>query len=142
LRIRDCGCGIGDAGCGIRDWRIRDQGLGILGPDRRRRDVRFRRAAGIRAAAAFEAADRSDGHGVIADDLARKADARDAARRQNVALGDGHAIRLAFDEFHAARRAAGITAAGVKLIDLRVLLEGEDEAFSVLHLDGAESFHR
>src|SRR5580765_283476 len=37
-------------------------------PDRRRRDLGRRRAAGIRAARAFEPADRADGHVVIAED--------------------------------------------------------------------------
>lgn len=78
---------------------------------------------------------------MVAEDLAGQADAGQPACRESIALGDGLGGRFPFDEFHTTGRAPGVPAAGVKLIDVRVLFEREDEAFSLRDLDGPESFN-
>src|SRR5690606_7373448 len=105
-----------------------------------RLDVRRGRRTGIGPAAALEPADGADRHVAIDEDLAREADARQAAALEDLGLGLRHPLGLTRDELHAARRAARVAAAGVQLIDARVLLEREDEALSVGHAERAHSF--
>ena len=77
---------------------------------------------GVGAAAAFEAADRAHRHVVIADDLAGQPDAGHP-RAFSTCFSAAVIVGLAVDELDAARRAAGIAAAGVELVDVDVLLE-------------------
>jgi len=108
---------------------------------RRRFDERLRRGPGIGTAAAFEAADGSHRHIVIAQDLARQAYAGQTAGGEDGALRDGAPFRLALDELHAAGRATGSAATGVQLIDPGVLLEREDEALPFRHVKSADVLH-
>src|SRR5262249_11548927 len=100
------------------------------------------RRPGIWTAAAREATDRADSHVVIAHDLARKTDAGQAARIQHMLLGRGHHRRLPRNELDAARRAARVAAAGVGLVYLHVLFEGENHSLSLLDFDRWVSFDR
>src|SRR5437899_3290042 len=103
-------------------------------PFRRRLDGRERRGPRVRASAAFEPADRADGHVVVAHDLAGETDAGQPARVQYVLLGRRRHGRLPGDELDAARRAPRVPAARVKLIDLHVLFEREHHALAVGHV--------
>ncbi len=79
---------------------------------------------------------------MIADDLTREAYANSSLGQENLSFRDRHPRRFSFNEFHATRRAAGIAAAGVQLIDVCVLLEREHEALAVLNIKRSKSFHR
>jgi hypothetical protein len=79
---------------------------------------------------------------VVARHLTGEADAGKTAGGEDGFFRLGHARRLAADEFHAARRAARVPAAGVHLIDLRVLLEREDEALPLGHLERPDVLNR
>jgi hypothetical protein len=58
---------------------------------------------------------------------------RQPSRRQNVALGDSHAVRLAIKELDAACRAARVPATGMQLIDCRILLKSQDQPLTLRH---------
>src|SRR5262245_53017712 len=85
--------------------------------------------ARIRAARPRQAADDADRHVVIAEDLAAEPDAARALGGQRRLFGDRHARGLAGHEFDAARRAPSVAAAGMQLIDVRFVLERENESF-------------
>ena len=55
-----------------------------------------------------------------------------------MALSDGHAGGLAFDELDAAGGAA-VPAAGVQLVDSRILLQGEHQPLSLWHFELART---
>ena len=95
------------------------------------------RSAGSGAAAALEAADGADGHVVIAEDLARQADAGHALGGEHLLLGDGHSLGFALDELDAAGRAAGVAAAGMEDVDPGVLLDRQHQPLAVLDFDVA-----
>src|SRR4029453_15010554 len=82
-----------------------------LQPNWGRRDERFRRAARIRAARALEAADRADGHVVVAEHLTRQPDSAEAFGRQHHLLRRRHPRGLALDEHAAPGRAAALPTA-------------------------------
>src|SRR3954466_11330864 len=101
-----------------------------IDPFRRRLDLSRRRAARVLPAAALQSANCAYAHIVIAEDLAAKSDAREAARSQHVALGDRHLGWLTADEFNPTRRTARVPGTRMQLIDARVLLEREYESFA------------
>jgi hypothetical protein len=76
----------------------------------------------ILSTAARQPADGSDGHVVVADDLAAESHAGQAAGGQNALFGSGHPLRLARDKFHPACRTSGVAAAGVELVDFGFIL--------------------
>jgi hypothetical protein len=78
---------------------------------------------------------------VIAQDLTREADAGHAFGGEDGALGFGHGRGFPVDELDTAGRAAGVAAARVQLIDLRILLEGQDEALALFHVNGPKPFN-
>jgi hypothetical protein len=79
---------------------------------------------------------------VIAENLATQPDACQAAGLQHVAFGDRHLARLAGDELDAAGRAAGIAAAGVELINSRILDQGQYEALGGWNFESTDAFDR
>src|SRR5262249_36565132 len=89
----------------------------------------------IFAAAARKPANGSDGHVVVAQDLTTEPHTGQATGRQDILLGLGHLVRLAPDELHPASRAPGVAAAPVKLIDLGLVLQRQDHAFALRHLE-------
>jgi hypothetical protein len=76
----------------------------------------------------------------MAGDLTAEADAGCALGGQAVFLGEGEGVGFAGDKFDAAGGAAGITAAGVKLVLAGLVGEGEDEAFSFGYVEFADAF--
>ena len=62
--------------------------------------------------------------------MAAKANARKAFGRQDILLGDGHFGGFAFDELDFAGRAAGVAAAGMELVDLGFVNQGQNKAFA------------
>jgi hypothetical protein len=103
-------------------------------------NVGRRRISSVLAAASSQAADGADGHVVIADDLAAQSDARQSSSCHYIALGDGHLVRLTFDKLDTARRAAGVSAAGMQLIDPRILLQGQNQSLPLRHLKLSGTF--
>ena len=83
---------------------------------------------GIRTAAALEAADRADGHVVVAENLARQPHAGESAAFEGGDFGLRLPLRLAGDELDAAGRAARVAAARMELIDAGILFEGEHQS--------------
>ena len=68
------------------------------------------------------------------------AHSREPSSRQDGRLGLGHGRRLTVNEFHTAGRAAGLPAAGMQLIDLRVLLQGQHQALARFHVTRSHTF--
>ncbi len=89
-----------------------------------------------------ESADRANRHVVIADDLAREPNADRSLRHQDLPFRDRHPRGLSVDELDAARRAAGVAAAGVQDVHMCILLDREHEALAVLDVNRSESFDR
>ena len=79
---------------------------------------------------------------MVAQNLARQANARQRTRGEPLLLRGGEPGGLALDEFDAARRAAGIAAAGVQNVNLGVLLDGQHEPLSVRNVEGPVSVDR
>ena len=104
-------------------------------------DRRFGRLSWIWTAAAFQPADRSHGHIVIAFDLAGESDAGKTFFCELRLFRQRHARRLAVDELDAARRAARVPPARVQDVDARILLDRQHETLALLHIDGREPFH-
>src|SRR5687767_8400956 len=88
-------------------WRWFDEGL--------------RLRAGVGLAAARQAADRPDGHVVIAQHLTRETNAGRLVLGECGRLGLGVRLRLAGDEFDPAGRAASAPATTMQLIDACIL---------------------
>jgi hypothetical protein len=86
--------------------------------------------------------DGADGHVVVAQNLAAQPDAGQLSSGQYVAFRDGHARWFAGDELDAARGAAGMSAAGVKLIDSGVLCQGQDKPLPSGNVEFADIFNR
>jgi len=80
---------------------------------------------------------------MIAEDLATEAQTglRKAASDEDIFLRLRHPLRLAADELDAAGGAASVAAAGVELIDLGFILQGEDEALVIRDLDRRLTFN-
>jgi hypothetical protein len=79
---------------------------------------------------------------VVANNLATEPDAAQAASLKHVPLGDRHALWLTADEFHTASRAAGMTAASMKLIDSRFLLQCKHQSLAGGYFEFANVFNR
>jgi hypothetical protein len=110
-------------------------GLLKLNPHGRRLDGGGGLPACIFSSAAGQPADRADVHIVIAYDLAAQPDAGEAARLEHIAFGYSHALRLAFQEFDAARSTACMTAARMELVDSGVFFQREDESLTGRHFE-------
>ncbi|HUR36017.1 MAG TPA: hypothetical protein VM032_19575 [Vicinamibacterales bacterium] len=78
---------------------------------------------------------------MIAHDLAGQPNPGQAASGQTLLFGGGVRHRLAFDELDTARRAAGISAAGVQDIHVQIVLNRENEPLSIWDLNRPEPFH-
>jgi hypothetical protein len=104
-------------------------------------DFISRRRPGIRPAASFEAADRANGHVVVAEDLAGQSHAGNTAGSEHVAFGDGHLIRFAFDKYDPARGTSRIAAASMQDVNARILLDSAHQTFSVCDFDRSKSFN-
>ena len=89
---------------------------------RRRLDDVRRPGTRVRPAAAFEAADRADGHVVVAEDLAGQPHAVQRSSSQRRDLGLRLPLRFAVDELDAAGRAPRVAATGMELVDPGVFL--------------------
>lgn len=107
----------------------------------RRSDLTRRRRTGIRTPRSLEAADRADCHVVIAQNLARQPDSGKPSRGKAFPLSDRHTRRFSLDELHAAGCAAGVPPAGMQNIDVRILFDGEHEAFVACNIDRSKSFN-
>ena len=119
---------------------VRSRSVLLVDPFWRRFDLSGGFVAGVFAATAFEAAGGSNGHVVIAINLAAETDAAQAAGLEHITFGDRHFIRLAGNEFDAAGCAAGVTTARVKLIDACVLRESKDQTFAGGYFKFADAF--
>lgn len=104
------------------------------------RDLGRRNVAWAGATAALHSADAADAHVVIAYNLTAQSHTGDSLGDQDVFLGHRHRLGLAIEELHAAGRAAGVAAAGVKLIDSRVFGQCEHQPFSLGHIEFTEAF--
>ena len=100
-----------------------------LYPLRRWLNRRLWRLARIGPAAAFEPADRSNCHVVIALDLTGQANTGETFFFEPRLLSFRHAARFAAHELHPAGRAARISATRVQDVNPRILLNREDESF-------------
>jgi hypothetical protein len=98
-------------------------------------DVVGRTAADILATAAREAADNTDGHVVIAENLATQPHARQPTGGKHLLLGNGHLVGLACQELDAASRAASVAAAGMELVHSSFVFEGQHQTLALPHLE-------
>jgi hypothetical protein len=123
------------------EWRPEAPAL-LVGPHRIGLDLIGHRRSLILASAAFQTADQPDGHVVIASDLAAKSHTGivDLADAERFLFGFGDFFRLTVDEFDAASRAFGESAAGVKLVGARVLDECFDKSFSRGDIKRSDAF--
>src|SRR5258708_26563395 len=113
----------------------------MSGPRGRGTDGGERWRTGVGAAAAFEAADGADRHIVAAGDLARQSGAGHAARVEHVLFGDRHLVRLPLDELYPASGAACVSTAGVEDVDMRILLDGKNQALARFDVHGGITFN-
>jgi hypothetical protein len=93
--------------------------------------------ANVFPAATRQAADCPNGHIVIAEDLATEPDSGQAASGERILLGDGRTLRLTGQELHSAGSATRIAAAGVQLIDLGLIFQGQNQALSLWDVEFA-----
>src|SRR5207244_8370007 len=98
-------------------------------------DVVGRTAADILATAAREATDNTDGHVVIAENLATQPHARQPTGGKHLLLGNGHLAGLACQELDAASRATSVAAAGMELVHSRFVFEGQHQTLTLPHLE-------
>jgi len=78
---------------------------------------------------------------MIADDLTRQPHPDRALCQKHLFLRNCHPRGFPLDEFDATGCATGIAAAGVQLVDVRVLLEREHQTLSILDIKRSESFY-
>ena len=104
-------------------------------------DVVGRTAAHIFATAAREAADSTDGHVVIAENLAAQPHARQPTGGKHLLLGNGHLVGLACQGLDPASGAARVAAAGMELVDSSLVFEGQHEALALPHLEFTDAFY-
>jgi len=109
-------------------------------PFGRRRDRLLRHRPRVGPASTLEAADRAHHHVVITENLARQADAGQAARGEPLPLCDGPARRLSLDKFNAAGGASGEPAARVHDVNSRVLFDRQDETLLLRDFKRSISF--
>jgi hypothetical protein len=127
----------------IRAKDMPGEGL-LFSPRRRRLDVVGRALPRIHPTASGEPADRFYGHVVIALDLAAQAQGRmdgQPLRDEEIFLGLRDVRGFAGDELHPARRAAGVAAAGVKLVDFGFVGQSVDEALCLGDVKGADNLN-
>jgi hypothetical protein len=86
--------------------------------------------AGVDAAAAGQATDRSDRHVTVAGDLAAEANAAEPSRSQDTFFRRGHLRRFTGKELHPAGGAASIAAASVQLIDMGFIFQCQHQALA------------
>ena len=78
---------------------------------------------------------------MVADDLTRQPHPRQSFLFHLRFLGQRHARRFAADELDAARRAAGIAAAGVENVNVGVLLDREHQPLAGLDINSGKPFN-
>ena len=103
----------------------------LVGPNRRGRDLIGGAASGVFASRAGQAADGSDAHVVVAQDLAGEAQAGggdQAPGGEDFFFGLSHGLGFAGEELDSAGGAACVAAAGVELVDAGFVGEGVDQA--------------
>jgi hypothetical protein len=93
------------------------------------------------APATGETADGTHRHVMIAGNLAAQADAGQPSRREDSLFGGRHSIRLTCYEFHPTSRAAGVTTAGMELIDFGFILQGQNHPFAIRNFKLTNTFH-
>jgi hypothetical protein len=98
-------------------------------------DIIGRTAADILATAARKAADNTDGHVVITENLAAQPHARQATSRKHLLLSNGHLVGLASQELDPASRATSVTAASMELVYSSLIFEGQHETLALPHLE-------
>jgi hypothetical protein len=91
--------------------------------------------SGIGPAAAGEPTNGANGHVVVAQDLAAQPHAGQSASGQDRLFGDGHLRWLARHELHPAGRTPGVAAAGMELIDLRLIFQRQYKSFVLRNLE-------
>ena len=99
-------------------------------------------AAGVRSAAAGQPADGADRHVVVAENLATEPDARQPLGGQDVPFGDGHPLGFAGHKLDPAGGAARVAAAGVELVHMGLVFQGQDQALVQRDLELSDSFDR
>ena len=92
-------------------------------------------------AAACQTADALDRHVAVAEDLATQPHAFQPARGEQVFFGLGHLVWLAGKKLHPAGCAAGVPAAGVKLVHPGILLQSQHQPFAFHNVKIAYSIH-
>jgi hypothetical protein len=97
-------------------------------------NVGFRAGTGIGATAPLKPADGADGHVLVAQDLARKADAGKTLVGQLCLFRRSHLLRFAGDKFDAAGRAAAVPATGMELVNPGLVDQRQHKALAVLHI--------
>jgi hypothetical protein len=79
---------------------------------------------------------------MVAGDLAAQPDAGQAAGDEDGLLGRGHGRRLSNDELEPAGGAPGVSAAGVELIDFRLVFQCQNQPLPPGHVDRSHSLDR
>src|SRR3954465_10899010 len=85
---------------------------------------------GVLAAAAGQAADGTHRHVVVTGNLATEPHAGNALGAQDCFLGRRHLVRFPGEELDTTGRAAGVPAAGMELVDLGLICQGQHEALA------------
>jgi hypothetical protein len=114
-----------------------------LRPDGWRRDFIRRPRSTILFPAARKTAYRDDAHVFVASHLATQSKAKlaaQAARLENRSLRLRHPRGFPFDEPDPARRTLGVSAAGVELVDVRFVRQGEDETLALRYFKSSNPF--
>ena len=112
-----------------------------MGPLRGRLNIGSWRVPRIHASASRQAADHADCHVLIANNLTAQPDTGQTSRGEQIFFGDGQAGRLSRNKLDAASGAAGIPAAGVQLVNTRILFQCQHQPFSWRHFKLANPLH-
>jgi hypothetical protein len=127
------------AGPSISDYLL--LGAALLNPIGRRFDLFGRLVTRIFPSTAGKPAYCPDRHVMIAKDLAAQPHARQPSCGKHITLSNRHATWLAIDKLDAARRAAGVSATRMQLVDSSILLECEHKPLAIGDLEFADIFN-
>jgi len=98
-------------------------------------------SSAVFAAAPFQPGNRSNFHIAITLNLTTQPNAGETASCQQLLLGNGNFFRFAVNEFHAAGRAAGISTAGMQLINVCIFRQREYKPLSGDHFKFPDTVH-
>jgi hypothetical protein len=104
-------------------------------------DIVGRTAADVLATAVRKAADNTDGHVVIAENLAAQPHARQPTSRKHLLLGSGHLVGLACQELDPASRATSVAAARMELVHSSLIFEGQHETLALPYLEFTDAIN-